>query len=102
MASQVEPPLEEKELIGLFMDTLSPLFWEKMIRSVSSSFTDLATIVQRLEEGIKNGKVSKVAESSNGAKKCLGNFQKKKEVEANVVSTERRGPRHRPLYTNQP
>ena len=96
LASQVEPPLAEKELTGLFMDTLSPFFWEKMIGSVSSSFTDLVTIGQRLEEGIKNGKVSKAAESSNGAKKYLGNFQKKKEVEANAVSTERRGPLHMP------
>ena len=77
LASQGEPPLAEKELNGLFMDTLSPLFWEKMIGSVSSSFTDLVTTDQRLEEGIKNGKVSKAAESSNGAKKYLGNFQKK-------------------------
>ena len=45
--------------------------------------------------------MSKAAESSNGAKKYLGNFQKKKEVEANVVSTERRGPRRRPQYTDQ-
>ena len=73
-----------------------------MIGSVSSNFTDLVTIVQRLEEGIKNGKVSKAAGSSNGAKKYLRNFQKKKEVEANVVPTERRGPRRRPQYIDQP
>ena len=52
LASQVEPPLTEKDINGLFIDTLSPLFWEKMIGSVSSSFTGLVTIGQRLEEGI--------------------------------------------------
>ena len=82
------------------MDTLSPFFWEKMIGSVSSSFTDLVTIGQRLEEGIKNGKVSKAAESS-GVKKSFGNFQKKKE-EVNVDSTERRRPRQRAQYYDQP
>ena len=80
-----EPPLEEKELNGLFMYTLSSFFWEKMIGSVSSNFTDLVTIDQRLEEGIKNGKMYKATESSNCEKKYLGNFQKKKEVEANAV-----------------
>ena len=101
LAYQVEPPLAEKELTGFFMDTLSPFFWEKMIGSVSSIFTDLVTIGQRLEEGIENGKVSKVVESSNGAKKHLRNFQKKKDVEANVVSAERRGPLRRPQYTDE-
>ena len=48
-----------------------------------------------------NGKVSKATESSNGAKKYFGNFQKKKEVEANAVSTKRRGARHRPQYIDQ-
>ena len=91
LASQVEPPLAEKELTGFFMDTLYPFFWDKMIGSVSSSFTGLVTIGQRLEEGIKNGKVSKAAESCNGAKKYLGKFQKKKEVE-----------RGRPQYIDQP
>ena len=69
------------------MDTFSPLFWDKIIGSVSSSFTDLVTIGQRLEGGIKNGKMSKAAESSNGEKKYLGKFKNKKEVENNVIST---------------
>ena len=45
LASQVEPPLPEKELTCIFMDTLSHFFWENMIDSVSSSFTDLMTII---------------------------------------------------------
>ena len=64
--------------------------------------TDLVTIGQRLEEGIKNGKVSKATESSNSAKKSFGNFQKKKEVEANAVSTEIKGTHSRPQYYDQP
>ena len=48
-----------------------------MIGSVSSGFADLVTIGERLEEGIKKGKIT-VAETSNGAKTSYGNFQKKK------------------------
>ncbi|XP_058729077.1 uncharacterized protein LOC131601309 [Vicia villosa] len=102
LASQVEPPLAEKELTGMFMDTLSPFYWEKMIGSVSSNFTDLVTIGQRLEEGIKNGKVANVAESSGGSKKPYGNFHKKKENETNAVSDDRRGSRRKPQNGDQP
>src|SRR3954462_4930171 len=94
LASQVEPPLAEKELTGMFMDTLSPFYWEKMIGSVSSNFTDLVTIGQRLEEGIKNGKVANVAESSSGAKKPYVNFYKKKDGETNTVSNNDKGPHY--------
>src|SRR4051812_7635489 len=73
-----------------------------MIGSVSSNFTDLVTIGQRLEEGIKNGKVTHVAESSSGSKKPYGNFQKKKENETNDVSDDRRGSRRKPQNGDQP
>ncbi|XP_058745950.1 uncharacterized protein LOC131618811 [Vicia villosa] len=101
LASQVEPPLVEKELISMFMDTLSPFFWEKMIGSISSSFTDLVTIGQRLEEGIKKGKVSTVGESANGTIKSFGNFQRKKE-ETNAILNERRMPRQKAQCYDQP
>ncbi|XP_058766813.1 uncharacterized protein LOC131640437 [Vicia villosa] len=99
LASQVEPPLSEKELTSLFMDTLSPFFWEKMIGSVSSNFTDLVTIGQRLEEGIRKGKVSVAVDSS---KKPFGGFQKKKENETNAVSDDRRRFHRRPQNGDQP
>ena len=47
-------------------------------------------------------KVSVAGEPSGGAKRSFGNFQKKKEVEANVVSIERRKPLRRPQYYDQP
>ena len=100
LVAQVEPPLAEKELTGLFMDTLQSLFWEKMIGSVSSGFADLVTIGERLEEGIKKGKITGV-EASNSAKKPYGNFQKKKEGEAHAVSVEKK-PRHRQQQYVQP
>lgn len=70
----METPLAEKELTRLFMDTLQPFFWEKMIGSVSSGFTELLSIGERLEEGIKNGKNANVVESSSGARKSSRKF----------------------------
>ncbi|XP_058763510.1 uncharacterized protein LOC131636949 [Vicia villosa] len=67
LTSQVEPPLSEKELTSLFMDTISPFFWEKMIGSVSSNFTDL---------------------------KPFGGFQKKKEGETSAIERPRQRAQH--------
>lgn len=44
LAAQVDPPIVGKELTSLFMDTLSPIYWEKMFGGVTSSFADLITI----------------------------------------------------------
>ncbi|XP_058776989.1 uncharacterized protein LOC131651341 [Vicia villosa] len=81
----------DMELTSLFMDTLSPFFWEKMIGSVSSNFTDLVTIGQRLEEGIRKGKVSVAADSS---RKPFGGFQKKKEGETSAIERPRKRAQH--------
>lgn len=49
-----------------------------MIGNVSLGFADLITIREILEEGIKNDKITNTTESSGGARKSSGNFQKKK------------------------
>ena len=90
MASQVEPPLAEKELADWFMDTVQPMFYERMVGSVSASFSDLVVVGIKVELGLKNGKMISAAGTSNNnnAKKFLGNFQKKRK-EMNVVSSNR-------------
>lgn len=83
------------------MDTIQPFFWEMMIGSVSSGFANLVVIRERLEEGIKNGKIANAAKSSSGARKSSRNFQSKNEGEINVISSERR-PYCRQQYYDQP
>ena len=58
MTSRVKPPLLEKELVDMFMGTLQGLYYEKMVGSVSSGFADLVTIGERIEAGIKSGKIT--------------------------------------------
>lgn len=79
----MEPPIIGKELTSMFTDTLQPFNWEKMIRGVTSSFTDLVNIGELMEEGLKNGKISHEAGSYGGPKKFMG---RRKEGETNVVS----------------
>ena len=58
MASHVQPPLLEKELVDTFMGTFHGLYYEMMVGSISSGFSDLVTIGERIETGIKSGKIS--------------------------------------------
>lgn len=83
----VEPPLAVRELTSMFTDMLQYPFHENMVGSVSSGFADLVTIVERIKQRLKNGKVPGVVRASNTVKKSCRNFQMKKEGETNAIST---------------
>lgn len=65
MASQAEPPLAEKELADWFIDTVKPMFYERMMSSVSESFSNLVVMGIKVDLEMKNGKVINAAKSSN-------------------------------------
>ncbi|RDY11088.1 hypothetical protein CR513_04290, partial [Mucuna pruriens] len=56
LAAQVQPPLLEKEMASMFIDTLPSPFYDKAVGSVASNFADLFIIGERIEAGIKWGK----------------------------------------------
>ncbi|XP_050897112.1 uncharacterized protein LOC127103924 [Lathyrus oleraceus] len=85
MASRVKHALTDAELVDIFMGTLHGLYYEKMVGSSSSNFADMVTIGERIENGLKIGKIASI-DSQPAAKKSHG-FAKKKEAEANVVTT---------------
>lgn len=89
MSSQVEPPMAEKELAYWFMDTVQPFFYERMVGSVSTSFSDLVVMGIKVELGLKNAKMINAAGTSNNnnAKKFSENFKKKKERGTNAISS---------------
>ncbi|XP_014521831.1 uncharacterized protein LOC106778386 [Vigna radiata var. radiata] len=60
IVAQVEPPLNDKEMTTIFLNTLQSPFYEHMISSVSSSFADIVVIGERVEGGIRNGKIALV------------------------------------------
>lgn len=69
LAAQVDPPITGKELTSLFMDTLPPIYWERMLGGVTSCFADLVTVGGLVEEGLKSGKIVQEASQSSGAKR---------------------------------
>ena len=58
LAGQVEPPLHDKEMVTMFMGSLQSLFYEHMLGSVSSKFADIVIIGERIDLGLKIGKIA--------------------------------------------
>ena len=61
---RVQPPLSDREMVGMFMGTLTSPFFNHLIGSSSSSFTELILIGEHVEGGIKSGKIPVAASSS--------------------------------------
>ena len=79
LAGRVQPPLSEMELVDMFLGTLSGPFFNHLIGSSSVGFTELILIGERVEAGIRNGKIQKDSSSSTTVRKL---FISKKEVSA--------------------
>ncbi|RDX88415.1 hypothetical protein CR513_29995, partial [Mucuna pruriens] len=51
LTTHIQPPLSDKEMVTMFIDTLHPPFYEKMVGNASSNFADLLLIRERVEVG---------------------------------------------------
>lgn len=56
--AQVASPLSEKEMFSIFIDTLETSFYDKLIRSVSSNFSNMVIIGERVEGGLRNWNIA--------------------------------------------
>ncbi|GAU49857.1 hypothetical protein TSUD_374390 [Trifolium subterraneum] len=86
LAAQIRPPVEEKELCKIFLHTLRPFFYEKMVGIVSRSFTEMVEMGMCLEEGVRQGRLIRENAPTKTAKKYGNNFSKKKESEVGMQS----------------
>ena len=55
-SSQVVPPMMEKEMITMIVDTLPVFYYEKMVCYMYSSFVDLVFAGERIKVGLRRGK----------------------------------------------
>ena len=83
------PPVEEKEMTNIFLKTLGAFYYERMVGSAPNDFIEMVGMVIRLEEAIREGRLTK-SESYGGVKKPSYGFTKKKEGDANAVMQDRR------------
>ena len=65
---RVQPPLADKELVDMFLGTLFGPYFNHLIGSSSSGFTELIMNGKRIDAGIKTGKIQKGALSSTEKK----------------------------------
>ena len=82
MAAQVVPPLMEREMITMIVDTLLVFYYEKMVGYMPSSFADLVFAGERIKVGLRRGKFDYAALMN---KKLGANRENKKEGETHVV-----------------
>ncbi|XP_058752437.1 uncharacterized protein LOC131625607 [Vicia villosa] len=87
LAARVQPPMLEREMMDLFTNTLEGQYYSAC--SASSSFAELVMIGERIESGIKAGRIQNpsAASSSSGAggKKPYNGFAKKREGETSAT-----------------
>ncbi|XP_050889483.1 uncharacterized protein LOC127094733 [Lathyrus oleraceus] len=66
-------------------------FFDRLVSSAASDFAHLVTIGDRIEKGLRDGKISGAVATSSAPKKYFGGFQKKREGETNAVSRGYKG-----------
>ncbi|KAI5403814.1 hypothetical protein KIW84_051099 [Lathyrus oleraceus] len=76
----------------IFLKTLSSFYYERIIVSAPSDFTEMVNMGMGLEEGVCEGRLSK--EEVSSSKKYGYSFARKKEGETNAVSVGRQKRPH--------
>lgn len=83
-------------MTGIFVDTLKDSFFDRMVSSATLDFAHLVTIGDRIENGLKDGKIQGTVGASNAPNKYSGGFQKKKKGDMNVISRGYKGKQQIP------
>ena len=91
LAAQVQPPLTDKELNKMFLNTLKAPYFDRMIGNSSKDFSDVILVGEMIEAGVKQGKIE-----TSEAKKLI---PKRKEGETHTVSYQRKS--YNPSYPHQ-
>jgi hypothetical protein len=86
-AAQVNPPLLEKEMIGLFSNTFKAPYFEYLVGSAAQSFSDLVVIAERIEQAIRMGRITDPSEKR-------GFVGRRKEADIHNVEGEGKGRKH--------
>ena len=61
-AMHVQPPLIETKMVTLFANTFKAPYYEHLMGSSSQHFYDVVRVAERIEQGIKAGRIAKPLE----------------------------------------
>ena len=85
--THVAPPMMEKEMITMIIDTLHVFCYKKMVGYMPSSFADLVFAGERIEVGLRRRKFEYVASTSSGNRRPEVGGANKKEGDAHTMTT---------------
>jgi len=85
LEAQVAPPMVEREMITMMVDTLLVFYYEKLVGCMPSSFANLVFAGERIEVGLKRGKFDYVSSTSTNARRIGATGSKRKEGDTHVV-----------------
>ncbi|KAI5430834.1 hypothetical protein KIW84_035096 [Lathyrus oleraceus] len=86
-ASRVQPPMLEKEMANMFMNTLPGPYLERLVGCNASNFADVVSTGERVENYLKTCKIQNGGGSSSRVKKSFIGGQKRREGDANSLSS---------------
>ena len=92
LAAQVQPPMIDKELYKMFLNTLKAPYYDRMIGNSNTNFSDVVFAGKMIENRVKQGKIE-----SMKAKKPTS---KKKEGKTHAVFYQKKT--YNPSYSQQP
>ena len=86
LAAQVAPPMVEREMITMMVDTLPVFYYEKLVGYMPSSFADLVFAGERIKVGLKRGKFDYVSFTSTNARRIGATGEKRKERDTHAIT----------------
>jgi len=87
LAAQVAPPMVQRDMVTIMVDTLPVFYYEKLVGYMPSSFADLVFAGERIEVGLKRGKFDYVSPIGASSRKTGIAGAKKKEGDAHTVTS---------------
>ena len=78
LAAQVQPPLTDKELNKMFLNTLKVPYYDRMIENSNKDFSDVVSVEEMIEVEVRQGKIENAE-----AKKSI---PKRKEGETHAMT----------------
>uniref|UniRef100_A0A2N9I506 Uncharacterized protein n=1 Tax=Fagus sylvatica TaxID=28930 RepID=A0A2N9I506_FAGSY len=103
-AARARPPLDEREMIKIFVDTLKNPYFDRMMGLQMQFFVDLIPVGERIEDALKTKKIvdmtALMALAEQAAKKAP---TKRKEGDVQMIGRNNGRPRQvLPTFTMQP
>jgi len=94
LAAQVAPPMVEREMITMMVDTLLVFYYEKLVGYLPSSFAELVFAGEKIKVGLKRGKFDYVSSTGTNTRRIGATGAKKKEGDTHA-SKRKEGRSHR-------